>query len=344
MCVHAGQLVYLTNLKTIDVRNNNIGDIPAAIGYMKSLSRLLVEGNPIRTIRRTILAPTSNLKKYLRTRGRPPSDLPEDMLEMDGSEGAAPDAKAVGGPLHAAISEATNSGRLDLSEKKLSEEKVDELISGYADALQRTTAVVLRANSLAGVPAGLLSLAGLVDLDLSNNQLGANTNAFQGIFSRLGLRRLVLCKNNLTDQLLACIFRADTEIPMHRTLQELDLSINRMTAIPEGVQLCVNLASLTMSFCRVASLHGLGRLRVLEHLIANDNAIEDIGDVVHMTSLSTLSLANNNLSTIPPELGLLTNLRSLQLEGNPQRMVRTAILQQGTDKLLAYLRSKLPQP
>jgi Leucine-rich repeat (LRR) protein len=218
------------------------------------------------------------------------------------------------------------------------------LIGSYAEALQRTTAVVLRQNSLANVPAGLVSLASLVDLDLSNNQLGTNANAFQGIFSRLGLRRLVLCKNNLTDQLLSCIFRADSAIPMHRTLQELDLSINRMSAIPEGVKLCTNLASLTISFCRVSSLHGLSQLRVLEHLIANDNAIEDLADVVHMTSLSTLSLANNNLSTIPPELGLLTGLRTLQLEGNPQRMIRTAILQQGTDKLLAYLRSKLPQP
>lgn len=99
--------MYLSNLKTVDVRNNNIGDIPAAIGYMKSLSRLIVEGNPIRSIRRTLLAPTSSLKKYLRTRGRPPADLPEDMLEMDGSEGAALDAKAVGGPLHAAVAEAT---------------------------------------------------------------------------------------------------------------------------------------------------------------------------------------------------------------------------------------------
>ena len=58
--------------KVLDFSNNDISDLPAAVGYMPSLQRFAIEGNPIRTIRRTLLTQsTEDLKKYLKTRGPP---------------------------------------------------------------------------------------------------------------------------------------------------------------------------------------------------------------------------------------------------------------------------------
>ena len=54
-------------------------------------------------------------------------------------------------------------------------------------------------------------------------------------------------------------------------------------------------------------------------------------------------MAKSQLRDVPPELGL-HELRSLLLHGNPQRQVRSAILQQGTPAVLEFLRSRVPPP
>ena len=43
-------------------------------------------------------------------------------------------------------------------------------------------------------------------------------------------------------------------------------------------------------------------------------------------------------------MGLLPNLKSMPLEGNPLRLIRRDIVQRGTTQLLKYLRSKISAP
>lgn len=82
----------LKNLKLLNASNNNLTDIPYTIGYMNSLQRycvyvsinsmvtlnhflyrILLDGNPMRSIRRSLLTQsTTDLKRYLRTRGPEP--------------------------------------------------------------------------------------------------------------------------------------------------------------------------------------------------------------------------------------------------------------------------------
>jgi Leucine-rich repeat (LRR) protein len=81
------ELALCSSLKVLDISNNDVNDLPATIGYMDTLQRFsflsspslsslslrfLLDGNPIRAIRRTLLTQsTHDLKKYLRTRGPP---------------------------------------------------------------------------------------------------------------------------------------------------------------------------------------------------------------------------------------------------------------------------------
>lgn len=67
----------LHSLKILDLSNNCLTNLPHALGYMTSLYKILVEGNPIRTVRRTLLSTPAaeELKVYLRTRGPPPLEL-----------------------------------------------------------------------------------------------------------------------------------------------------------------------------------------------------------------------------------------------------------------------------
>lgn len=57
--------------------------------------------------------------------------------------------------------------------------------------------------------------------------------------------------------------------------------------------------------------------------------------------LNELHIADNELSSLPPALGLM-QLRALSVGGNPLRAIRRAILDKGTPALLAYLKDRMP--
>jgi Leucine-rich repeat (LRR) protein len=65
--------------------------------------------------------------------------------------------------------------------------------------------------------------------------------------------------------------------------------------------------------------------------------------IKNMTSLKHLDISNNNISSLPPELGLLEpTLEVLRLDGNPLRSIRRPILERGTKAVLNYLKDRLP--
>ena len=72
-------LAPLLALRVLDVSNNELGELPAVLGYRPKLDRVIADGNPLRSIKRTLWQSgqgylgTHALKKYLRTRGPPPA-------------------------------------------------------------------------------------------------------------------------------------------------------------------------------------------------------------------------------------------------------------------------------
>ncbi len=61
-----------------------------------------------------------------------------------------------------------------------------------------------------------------------------------------------------------------------------------------------------------------------------------------LRALEELCLSNNELSGLPPKLGLLApKLHVLALEGNPLRSIRRPILERGTQAVLEYLRGRI---
>ena len=69
----------------------------------------------------------------------------------------------------------------------------------------------------------------------------------------------------------------------------------------------------------------------------------DVDGLKQLSKLSILDLGNNNIGQVPPELGLLTNLRVLTLDGNAFRVPRPQILVKGTASIMAYLRDRIPR-
>ncbi|WP_257236799.1 protein phosphatase 1 regulatory subunit 42, partial [Nostoc sp. 'Peltigera malacea cyanobiont' DB3992] len=61
-----------------------------------------------------------------------------------------------------------------------------------------------------------------------------------------------------------------------------------------------------------------------------------------LSNLTMLYLANNQLSSLPPEMCQLSNLIILFLDNNPQlKSPPPEIVEQGTEGILTYLRARL---
>lgn len=62
-------IIKLKQLKTLDLSNNDLPDLPSEIGFINSLVRMQIEGNPLKAIRQNVRAAgTNQLKNYLRDR------------------------------------------------------------------------------------------------------------------------------------------------------------------------------------------------------------------------------------------------------------------------------------
>lgn len=83
----------------------------------------------------------------------------------------------------------------------------------------------------------------------------------------------------------------------------------------------------------------------LEIFLISDNQISElnIDGLKNLKRVATLDLTNNNINHVPPELGNLKHIKSLELKGNSFRQPRYAILEQGTETILSYLRDRIPQ-
>ena len=69
----------------------------------------------------------------------------------------------------------------------------------------------------------------------------------------------------------------------------------------------------------------------------------DVPGLSQLKLLAVLDLQNNSIESVPPELGNLTQIRVLQLEGNAFRVPRPQVLVKGTEAVMAYLRDRLPK-
>lgn len=135
-------------------------------------------------------------------------------------------------------------------------------------------------------------------------------------------------------------------IGLGTNLQFLNLANNKFEQLPPEIGLLANLREICLScnrFDQVPScLYGCAKL---ETLIASDNRITEINvdGLKKLTRLTILDLGNNNIGSVPPELGLVTTIRSLTLDGNAFRVPRPQILVKGTESIMAYLRDRIPR-
>ncbi|GAB6032220.1 Leucine-rich repeat-containing protein 40 [Chamberlinius hualienensis] len=297
-------IVDLQHLERLDLSNNDLNSLPPKLGHLPHLKSLSLEGNPLKAIRRDVLQRgTVHLLKFLRMRST------EDARDGNGKESSK------------RLSCSSNLPELDvycLRKNRcldLSNLKASDIPENYfvLAAEAEVTIINLSRNQLVQVPESIdLALSKIMELQLASNKLLSIPPIIQSA----------------------------------KYLKFLDVSCNRLENLPDEIVTLTQLREIWINgnkFVQIPSC--VYKLKALEILLASDNNIEiiDVEGLNNLSMLATLNLQNNNIHSVPPELGNLVQLRCLQLEGNPFRQPRTAILAKGTNFLLEYLRDRIPK-
>ncbi|ORX54699.1 L domain-like protein [Piromyces finnis] len=240
--------------------------------------------------------------------------------------------------------------------------------------LQLVTSIHLERNNFSTIPLPLFELENLVELFLFNNKLCGDLNEYkfyklqnlevldlsENFIENVGdcfsqnkkLRKLQLSHNRikeissldlkhckeleLSHNELVSIFTEEQSFPM---LQRLDLRNNKLQSIGNHIS-CPELKELYLTSNRLSSVGSI--LKTASHLNILDifgNVFKEVPqDVLNMKEITRLDLGNNDITELPPRLGLLTTIKFLRFEGNMIKGIKAT----KTSDVLELLKNRIP--
>ncbi|XP_037947426.1 leucine-rich repeat-containing protein 40-like [Teleopsis dalmanni] len=246
------------------------------------------------------------------------------------------------------IGELIKLTRINLSRNKLND-LPDKLCS-----LPNLRILNLSHNSFEELPPAISDIHMLEQLDVSNNNLKSLPC---GIGFLTKLIELKLSYNHLKE--------LPSDITQMWCLQKLDLTHNDLLFLPEDIGLMRKLEFIYLQHNDMRSLPDFESCEELQELYAANNYLKKIpekfcetqrhlkildladnqitvipDEIGLLHSLTRLNVANNNISKLPYSLAKLGHLVNLQVEGNPIKTIRREILQCGTTRILKTLRDR----
>ncbi|MFU0823638.1 leucine-rich repeat domain-containing protein [Clostridium sp.] len=99
-----------------------------------------------------------------------------------------------------------------------------------------------------------------------------------------------------------------------KKITSMDLNHNNIEDL-EGIQYCVNLKKINLSYNKISNIDNLRNLKKLEEINLFNNNIEDISALSNLSKLKKIDLAKNRIKDVTP-LGSLKNLQELDLYSN----------------------------
>lgn len=319
------------HLETLDVYGNSISTLPYQLGFLPQLKKLLLDGNPLRNIRSAVsdLKDTQAILKLLRKRA------PEHYRSDCGGK----NSDKLGSYL---VSSSTlsmeNKGLEELSGQLLDEVK---MMSDKASSIKN---LHLPQNKLTFVhEEWFTSLPNLTKVNLDKNQI--QIVSLSSIMNLKYLTELRLSHNRLEDSIFE-----ECNAAILESLQVFDMSCNLLKKFPRKFLSRVpNLRTLNLSENQIAS--GLEECTSLpsslEMLDLSNNQLLQLG--IFPLSLAALChglrillLNNNNIESIPLQLGLLpSSLKTFDLRGNPQYAINYAVLSRPVPDLLKFMKNRM---
>ncbi|KPI39103.1 Leucine-rich repeat-containing protein 40 [Cyphellophora attinorum] len=305
-----------TKLKHVDLSNNAIKTVQPELAAMDELTSLNLDGNPLRQ-RNLLTMSTTELKVHMQKRlDDQPSVFSDDQAEHI----AKAPMRSATQPLYKIV-----NGVLDLSNRSLT--SVSPSSIDFASKAQVVHTLRLSNNDLSALPTELLqhpSIANhLQSLDISHNAKLHSSNYLTSRLCLPALRSLYVVSTGLT---ALDAFTANLVAP---ELIELNISCHRISGPIPNIR-------AYFPKCRL--------------LLASDNWFSSV-TAEDIRGLEVLDIRNNQIDSLPVDIGLLGNhddrqepgrLRSLEVAGNPFRVPRIAVVEKGTEAVLKDLRRRVP--
>jgi len=193
----------------------------------------------------------------------------------------------------------------------------------------------ISSNPITEISPKISQLTELVSLKVNKCKLEHITHGI----ANLPFLQSIELKGNLLKDFLAKIPPYEIKL---QSLEMVDLSNNRLTQIPSVLKHLKKLSTLILAYNQIESIEKLCR-KEFEGLYVIDlsnNKIEVIPNAfgVHLKNLQNLNLLNNDIAKLPHNIGLLTQLKTIQIDGNPFKNIRRAIINKGSVTILNYLR------
>ena len=321
-------ILSMMNLKTLNISNNNINNLPPKLSLLDNLVRIQIDGNPLKSIKSSIrAAKAEDVKSYLRLR----LDVKEEEeIELKKAQDAhLPGASSRSDPWEIYIRENLVNNQLIIQRKDIA--SISSLLWDYDDL----ALLDLNHNNLKSIPDDIYRLSNLKSLRLSYNKL---TSLPESLTHLVYLKELELSNNNLGG-----FYTEDTALRFD-SLIYLNISNNNISKIPKSLKNLPCLQTLHISHNSLTDIKELCReefsgIKVLD---ISNNKIHEIPKALgyFMKDLNFLNLINNEVGKLPHNLGLHKNLKNLQVDGNPLKSIRRAVIDRGTAGLLQYLSDK----
>ncbi|KAF9290682.1 hypothetical protein BGZ68_006397 [Mortierella alpina] len=326
----------LSTLRYLDMASNRMDHMPTELGSMTDLTTFVWEGNPIRNVPRSVTN-TEALMKLLRQRQEIDFPTPADTARVESLAVSSPSLPASStisashGPTAArspsvsarsttpvvavAASPKRPSKNLNLAKRTLKEITKDEILEACSDP----QIAILDFNALTVFPVVLQEAVGatLTQISIHHNKI----QEFPFTLSFPFLVSLDLSDNAITT--LGTIEPgAAEEIGSNHfpSLNELNLMANRLTELPVWMP------------------KAFPKLRTLNASRNKLTAIEPRA----FEGLLVLDLSSNDIGTLPPLLGNVRSIKTLNVDGNLFRVPRRQIMEQGTEAVMEYLRGRIP--
>uniref|UniRef100_A0A8C0W4X8 Leucine-rich repeat-containing protein 40 n=1 Tax=Castor canadensis TaxID=51338 RepID=A0A8C0W4X8_CASCN len=229
------EISLLQSLERLDLSNNDISSLPCSLGNLH-LKFLALEGNPLRTIRREIIAKgTQEVLKYLR------SKIKDDGLNQ--SDSVTETAMTLPSASRVNVHAITTLKILDHSDKQttlIPDEVFDAVKSNIITSVNfsknHLCEIPKRNNFLNSLPEEMESLSRLQTINLSFNRF----KILPEVLYRISTLEAILISNNQVGSV------DPQKMKMMENLTTLDLQNNDLLQIPPELGNCVNLRTLLL--------------------------------------------------------------------------------------------------